>query len=162
MASGALKRKMSALRKEWVSNGQKCWYTGWVLKDLESVSIEHLVPRAQGGKWDAENLVACHTQINNLLQDLPLWEKLDLRKKIRNNPNRSPKKLILQHQKSLTYFGAQIWSKGNVYSYNKNTSYAKKAKNKLNRSLVFWKHAMYMGEHRKRMLEIKHSKVVSI
>ena len=44
-------------------DGFKCAYCGKMLKDNE-LTIDHVVPKAKGGKWTWENLVTCCRECN--------------------------------------------------------------------------------------------------
>lgn len=57
--------------------GGKCFYCGHFLGD-KTASIEHIIPRANGGSNDLDNLVVCCQSINQMLADISPKKKIEL------------------------------------------------------------------------------------
>ena len=66
--------KSQLQRLLWLQ-GNNCFYCGCVLEPAEA-SIDHVIPRSQGGKDAVENKVVCCKAINHYFADMPLKEKL--------------------------------------------------------------------------------------
>ena len=56
-------------------DGDRCFYSGKKM-DVDSSSIEHLIPLSKGGKNNLDNLVLCLKEENEKMANLPLVEKI--------------------------------------------------------------------------------------
>ena len=66
--------KSQLQRLLWLQ-GNRCFYCGTELPASEA-SIDHVMPKSQGGKDVIENKVVCCRAINNTFADMPLKDKL--------------------------------------------------------------------------------------
>lgn len=63
-------------------DGDGCWFCGLPLGD--DCTIEHLVPKAQGGRNALANYALAHQKCNAAAADLPLVEKIAMRERLRS------------------------------------------------------------------------------
>lgn len=62
-------------------DGDECWFCG--LSMGADVTIEHLVPKAKGGRNMLANYALAHRRCNNDAADLPLVKKIEMRTRLR-------------------------------------------------------------------------------
>jgi hypothetical protein len=74
-AGDKLRRKLIA------RDGGDCWFCGEAMGP--DCTIEHLVPKASGGRNALANYALAHRRCNNDAADLPLVEKIALRARLR-------------------------------------------------------------------------------
>jgi len=76
-------KKLNALL---FTQGGKCFYCDELL-DINEASIDHIIPRAKGGKDELDNLVVCCKYANHAFGDCSPKQKMLVIKKIRNSPH---------------------------------------------------------------------------
>jgi hypothetical protein len=74
--------KANARQKLLARDGGDCWYCGKPMGD--DCTIEHLVPKADGGRNSLANYALAHRACNQRAADKPLVEKLALRALLRS------------------------------------------------------------------------------
>jgi len=62
-------------------DGGDCWFCGTPMGD--DCTVEHLIPKADGGRNSMSNYALAHQRCNNLAADKPLVAKMSLRAKLR-------------------------------------------------------------------------------
>lgn len=62
-------------------DGADCWFCGTPMGD--DCTIEHLIPKSDGGRNSLSNYALAHKRCNQLAADKPLVEKLALRTELR-------------------------------------------------------------------------------
>lgn len=67
---GLNKRETEALRRLWLRQKGRCFYTGAVLVPGVNTSLDHKTPKAKGGTNDPSNLCWCLTAVNLAKRDL--------------------------------------------------------------------------------------------
>ncbi len=72
-------RKLQALLNR---DGPRCFFCGLKMEKREA-TIEHLVPRSQGGNHGMANLALAHSRCNTLAADMSLAEKIAMRDQMR-------------------------------------------------------------------------------
>lgn len=77
------KSRMNTAKRRWVSfallvrDGRNCWLCG---RDLGSdITIEHLVPAADGGGNELDNLVLAHARCNMAMGARPVEVKREMK-----------------------------------------------------------------------------------
>lgn len=67
-------------------DGTKCFFCGEEMED--DITVEHLIALSSGGKNDLSNMVLAHLKCNNMVNNLPIYQKvvyaLKLRGRIKN------------------------------------------------------------------------------
>ena len=61
-------------------DGYGCWFCGKLMGD--DCTIEHLVPKSQGGRNSLANYALAHRKCNNDAADMPLVQKLAMRERL--------------------------------------------------------------------------------
>ena len=81
--TAAAKKAMGTITREKLlaRDGDECWFCG--LPMGEDCTIEHLVPKAKGGRNMAANYALAHRRCNNDAADLPLVKKIEMRAQMR-------------------------------------------------------------------------------
>ncbi len=74
-------KKLNALLFQ---QGGKCFYCDELL-DINEASIDHIIPRAKGGKDELDNLVVCCKYANHAFGDCSPKQKMLVIKEIRNS-----------------------------------------------------------------------------
>ena len=69
-------RPLTKLRKMLYLQSGRCFFCGQPLSESEA-SIEHLVPRSQGGSSGIDNEVVCHSSLNETFGDMGVKEKIE-------------------------------------------------------------------------------------
>lgn len=76
---------ISKIERLRARDGSKCWFCDQPINFKadpladRAPSTEHLIPQCRDGSDKMENLVLCHRSCNQLLDNLPLVEKIKLR-----------------------------------------------------------------------------------
>lgn len=60
----------ASLARLWLAQGGRCAYTGRRLVPGVNASVDHVVPRARGGRDELANLVWCCAEVNRAKTDL--------------------------------------------------------------------------------------------
>jgi 5-methylcytosine-specific restriction endonuclease McrA len=60
----------AALARLWLAQGGRCAYTGRRLVPGVNASVDHVVPRARGGRDELANLVWCCAEVNRAKTDM--------------------------------------------------------------------------------------------
>lgn len=76
---GYKKEKLALLKRD----GNNCFYCGKRLMD--DITLEHIIPLVAGGKNMLGNMVLAHEQCNQEAGNLPVYKKMELAIKKRNN-----------------------------------------------------------------------------
>lgn len=69
-------------------DGDECWFCGRPMG--QDCTIEHLVPKARGGRNTLANYALAHRRCNNSAADIPLTKKIELRARLRAAPTPTP------------------------------------------------------------------------
>lgn len=75
-ANARMRKKLRA------RDGDNCWFCGDPLGD--DVTLEHLVPKSNGGRNMAANYALAHAKCNHSAANMPLIQKIELRNKLRS------------------------------------------------------------------------------
>jgi hypothetical protein len=65
-------------------DGEECWFCGQHVT-ADNSSVEHLVPRSQGGPDTLANFVLAHPACNQAAGDMPLGDKIAMRDRLRKD-----------------------------------------------------------------------------
>ena len=81
--SGKKSRHKSVARERLLArDGGDCWFCGTPMGD--DCTIEHLIPKSDGGRNSMSNYALAHQRCNQLAADKPLVAKLALRAELRS------------------------------------------------------------------------------
>lgn len=75
--SVAAKHRAKLLKRD----GDECWFCGLPMGD--DLTIEHLVPKSDGGRNTLANYALAHKKCNNAAADKPLIQKIEIRNRMR-------------------------------------------------------------------------------